>query len=194
MCKLVPFISTLSFNVSIFTLLTISVERYWVLFIKPMKKRKLFNLKRYLTTVSVIWLIGIALSLTKLLNYQVHIYPVQDIEICEPIDYILNKYETIGLVLIQYVTPTSLIIFIYLKIGFHFLFKPSMRNKQNLKRNSHVIYFSKFFLQVRLMNLFYLILSLKVAKTAFIIVVSFLLCWTPLQVFNFLNVAFPNLA
>lgn len=68
MCKIVPFAATLSVNVSIITLVAISLDRYYVI-LYPFRQK--LRLKQCIMILFLIWIVSILMSLFKLVNYEV---------------------------------------------------------------------------------------------------------------------------
>lgn len=68
MCKIVPFAATLSVNVSIITLVAISLDRYYVI-LYPFRQK--LRLKQCIAILFIIWIVSILMSLFKLINYGV---------------------------------------------------------------------------------------------------------------------------
>jgi hypothetical protein len=122
MCKIVPFAATLSVNVSIFTLIAISIDRYHVV-IYPLKKK--LGILQCKVILIMIWLIACLFSVVKLINFRTENDPVSQVLICEPNNILLNKIETYFLIIVQYMAPCVLILYIYIRIGFKVLFQQS---------------------------------------------------------------------
>ena len=136
LCKIVPFVATVTNNASIFTLLAISIDRFRVT-IQPFEPKLKVNHCKFI--IAFIWLLSIALSLVKLINFK--ITEINDIDVCEPFDETLHKIETFCLLAIQYVLPGLFISFIYIRIGCKFLKKNqhiTEKQVQTIKRNKHV--------------------------------------------------------
>ena len=140
MCKIVPFAATLSVNVSIITLVAISLDRYYVI-LYPFRQK--LRLKQCILILVLIWIVSILMSLFKLLNYDVHTSSLDDDEefdsitstsaattaqmrkVCEPQKEHLDDIETVFLVVMQYIVPFFIISFTYFRIGFHIYFDDS---------------------------------------------------------------------
>ena len=118
MCKIAPFASTLSVNVSIFTLIAISLDRYRYVFYPFNRKLKMNGCIKILL---IIWFISIILSLVKLFNFDVENDIENNVLTCGPLNKNLHKYETILIVIIQYFGPSILLSFIYIRIGCRFI-------------------------------------------------------------------------
>lgn len=146
MCKIVPFAATLSVNVSIITLVAISLDRYYVI-LYPFRQK--LRLKQCILILVLIWIVSILMSLFKLLNYDVHTSSFDDDDeefdsitstsattttststaqlrkVCEPQKEHLDNIETVFLVVMQYIVPFFIISFTYFRIGFHIYFDDS---------------------------------------------------------------------
>ena len=167
MCKIAPFASTLSVNVSIYTLVAISFERYRAI-LNPFKKK--LKMKECFSIIGIIWIISILFGLIKLYNF--HVDQFNEVNICFPKNLILNKYETIFLVFSQYILPFIFILYAYTRIAIRIyenddLFEDSSCTLHNKNKK-------------------------KAIKMIFIVVVLFMMCWTPLQIFNLINVIYPE--
>jgi hypothetical protein len=116
MCKIAPFAATLSVNVSVYTLVLISLDRYRKLFY-PFKCK--VTIKDSYFILSILWTLSLVLSLVKLINFKTDYIDVkQTVMICGPVDHNLHKIETIALIIIQYIIPFLIISFTYTKIAF----------------------------------------------------------------------------
>lgn len=139
MCKIVPFAATLSVNVSIFTLISISIDRYRAVIYPFKKKLRLAQCKMILI---IIWSISCLLSMAKLINFRTENDPVSRVLICEPVNVFLNKVETYVLIIVQYMAPCVLILYIYIRIGCKVLFQQSgavtRNSRATCKRKEHV--------------------------------------------------------
>ena len=169
LCKIAPFAATLSVNVSILTLVAISIDRYHVI-LYPFKQK--LRMKQCYFIIIFIWLISLLLSIIKLLNFNSQQDLNKNVLICGPTDILIHKYETIILIIIQYIIPFILILFTYSRIGFHIYYDDSPNSVTNNQSQN----------------------KKKVIKMILIVVILFMICWAPLQLFNFLNVVYPDSA
>lgn len=122
LCSLVPFVQTLSVNISVFTLTMISIDRYFAV-IHPLKPR-LSRLSAKIITC-VIWVIALGSSLPVCLFQKVGLILSQEtgqlIEFCEP--YWPSDLPNFGVIYhiylfsVQYVLPLAIITFAYARIG-----------------------------------------------------------------------------
>jgi hypothetical protein len=143
LCKIAPFAATLCINVSIFTLVAISIERYRVI-LYPFNEK--LTIKQCYTIIVLIWLISDILGLVKMYNYNTEFDSDKKVTICGPSYLNLHKYETIFLLVIQYLIPFILILFSYVSIGVHIYthHSPSSVTKIN-KINRKKVYLNLFF-------------------------------------------------
>jgi len=169
LCKIAPFAATLSVNVSILTLVAISIDRYHVI-LHPFKQK--LRMKQCYFIIIFIWLTSLILSIIKLLNFNSQYDLNKNVLICAPTDILIHKYETIILIIIQYIIPFLLILFAYSRIGFHIYYDDSPNSVTNNQSQN----------------------KKKVIKMILIVVILFMICWAPLQLFNFLNVVYPDSA
>jgi hypothetical protein len=171
MCPLAPFATTLSVNVSILTLVIISLDRYYVI-LYPFKP-KLRN-KHCFFILTCIWAVSILLSSPNLYHYTTVLENCNGTLAlkCGPFrpyeDRPSNSYRahTIVLVLIQYVFPFFIMTVTYMGIGIH-IYSDQIPNSvtKNQEKNKR-----------------------KVIKMIFIVVILFMVCWFPLQLYNSLVV------
>lgn len=141
MCKIVPFAATLSVNVSIITLVAISLDRYYVI-LYPFRQK--LRLKQCILVLVLIWIVSILMSLSKLVNYDVNIIHTHQVDAadnvtsndgldnaksskkeCGPLNEQLDYIETVFLVVMQYIVPFFIISFTYFRIGYHIYFDDS---------------------------------------------------------------------
>ncbi|RNA42693.1 substance-P receptor [Brachionus plicatilis] len=165
MCKIAPFASTISANVNITTLVAISLDRYHVI-LHPLDQK--LSKKQCICIIIIIWVVSVSMSIGKLVNYSVFYF--LDQKQCGPQNDLLFKYEIIILAILQYIVPFCLISLTYFKIGYHIYFgyRPTSANDIQSKTKR------------------------KAVKMVFIVVLLFIICWMPIQVFNVLNVLFPD--
>lgn len=128
MCKVAPFATTLSVNVSIFTLVAISLDRYYVI-LYPLKPK--LRVKQCFKILIFIWIKAVLLSSLHLYNYYVKDNKPNELPRCEHVSFSLFKYHVLILVLIQYVLPFFIISFTYFRIGYHIYYdtSPDAANK-----------------------------------------------------------------
>lgn len=145
MCKIVPFAATLSVNVSIITLVAISLDRYYVI-LYPFRQK--LRVKQCIIILFFIWVVSVLMSLFKLLNYGIFVHleetDVNDAEDatkthqnqttatavvkrkeCGPLNERLDDIEVVFLAVMQYIVPFFIISFTYFRIGYHIYFDDS---------------------------------------------------------------------
>ncbi len=139
MCKLVPFLATLTTNVSIFTLIAISCDRYKAV-LYPFTKKT--SVHQCFLSIVLIWTLSCFLSVMKLFNFRTELVDKSTDDLrCGPVNMIINRYESYVLVVVQYLAPSILISFVYARIGFHFWKVPIpqiRKSLQTMKRKKHV--------------------------------------------------------
>ncbi|CAF1282383.1 unnamed protein product [Rotaria sp. Silwood1] len=186
LCKLAPFFQILSVDVSIYTLVAVSLDRYYVM-IYPLKPK--LSLKSALIIFIIIWLIAFLSSIPSLIFYNV--YLIDDFGYqCLPYkyekdiyfnstkinynpSYYKHKIYIVYNIYSQYIIPFIIISCAYFRIGSHLYFsKPVGQTKYQevITRNKR-----------------------KVLKMLFVVVALFLICWFPLQLYNFLNLYKPEI-
>ncbi|CAF3285528.1 unnamed protein product [Rotaria socialis] len=183
LCKLAPFVQILSVDVSIYTLVVVSIDRYHVM-LHPLKPK--LSTKSACIIFIIIWLIALASSIPSLLFYNV--YFIDDFGYqCLPNTYeqqqkdnnsTANSYHINTIYIVyniysQYIIPFIIISCAYFRIAAHLYFsKPvgQTKHQEVIARNRR-----------------------KVLKMLFLVVALFLICWFPLQLYNFLNVYKPEI-
>jgi hypothetical protein len=140
LCKIAPFAATLSVNVSIFTLVAISIDRYCVI-LYPFNEK--LTMKQCYIIITLIWLISNFLSLVKIYNFNAEFDPDGKVVICGPTHLNIHKYETILLLVIQYILPFLLILYSYVCIGVHIYTQrpPSTISTVHTMNRKKVIFF-----------------------------------------------------
>lgn len=121
MCKIAPFAATLSVNISIITLVALSIDRYYVI-LHPFKAKLRF--KSCFIIVIFIWLFSFAFSSLHLYNFQINEFDTH-IRCLPSQNPVYFEYHSIVLVFIQYVIPFIIISFTYTHIGIHIYFDDS---------------------------------------------------------------------
>ncbi|CAF2855723.1 unnamed protein product [Rotaria sp. Silwood2] len=186
LCKLAPFVQILSVDVSIYTLVAVSLDRYYVM-LHPLKPK--LSTKTAFIIFTIIWLIALGSSIPSLFFYNV--YFIDDFGYqCLPYiyekqehynstkstinrSYYIHKIYIVYNIYSQYIIPFIIISCAYFRIGSHLYFsKPVGQTKYQevIARNKR-----------------------KVLKMLFVVVILFLICWFPLQLYNFLNVYKPEI-
>ncbi|CAF2329083.1 unnamed protein product [Rotaria sp. Silwood2] len=182
LCKLAPFVQILSVDVSIYTLVAVSLDRYHVM-LHPLKPK--LSTKSAFIIFIIIWLVALGSSIPSLIFYNV--YFIDDIGYqCLPNtselqqhsnsttnSYDINKIYIVYNIYSQYIIPFIIISCAYFRIAAHLYFsKPvgQTKHQEVIARNKR-----------------------KVLKMLFLVVALFLICWFPLQLYNFLNVYKPEI-
>ncbi|OWF51601.1 Neuropeptide Y receptor [Mizuhopecten yessoensis] len=171
MCKLAPFVTNVSVNVSVFTLTVIAIDRY-IAVIYPLKAG--FKKRVAAVVLAVIWLVGISSSLPMAVHFRVglNFTPKGDkILFCNPKwpSKIFGRYYYMYLLVVQYLIPLIIINFSYFRIAFKIW--GTKAPGQDIDRRDNV----------RTRN------KKKVVKMLIIVVCLFVLCWMPLQVYQVLS-------
>ncbi|CAF1000904.1 unnamed protein product [Adineta steineri] len=185
LCKLAPFVQILSVDVSIYTLVAVSLDRYHVM-LHPLKP-KLSTKSAFLIFI-VIWLIAFGSSTPSLFFYNVYLVDDYGYQ-CLPYiyenqshnnnsttkttSYDIHKVYIVYNIYSQYVIPFIIISCAYFRIGSHLYFSEPVgqtKYQEVITRNKR-----------------------KVLKMLFAVVALFLICWFPLQLYNFLNVYKPEI-
>ncbi|CAF0841717.1 unnamed protein product [Adineta steineri] len=181
LCKLAPFVQILSIDVSIYTLVAVSLDRYHVM-LHPLKPK--LSTKSAFIIFFIIWLIALGSSIPSLFFYNVSFTDEYGYQ-CLPNNdqqkqdnstiksYDINKIYIVYNIYSQYIIPFIIISCAYFRIASHLYFsKPvgQTKHQEVIARNKR-----------------------KVLKMLFLVVALFLICWFPLQLYNFLNVYKPEI-
>lgn len=167
LCKIAPFASTLSVNLSIITLVVLSIDRFYVI-LYPLKAKLQTN--QCFAIIIFIWLISLALSSLHLYSYEINNY--DGVVVCLPTRfYKLFEMHSVFLVFAQYIVPFIIIAAAYTAIIFNIYLKKKEvslhRNQQHNKK--------------------------KVVKMLLIVIVLFMICWAPIQLYNLLSIFIPEI-
>lgn len=159
MCKIVPFASTLSVNVSIITLVAISLDRYYVI-LYPFKQK--LSVKKCIIILVGIWIVSILMSLVKLINFGIRTGP-NGYPVCTPLIDKVDTIETIVLAITQYIVPFFIISFTYFRIGYHIYFDdtPESVTYNHCKNKRKVTLFSSLHVRIFFVLNFYFRLFLN---------------------------------
>ncbi|XP_044727495.1 RYamide receptor-like [Chrysoperla carnea] len=171
MCAFCPFIQILSVNVSVFTLAAIAIDRYRAI-LSPFKQKPSKQLAKLI--ILSIWIVSLILATPFAYALRVTISKYKDgnnivaVPFCNNVN--LNEdemklYRNI-LVVLQYVIPFSIISFAYIRIAI-FLWGSHVPGNAQDSRDATILRNKK-----------------KVIKMLVIVVVTFGLCWFPLQFYN----------
>ncbi|XP_064620046.1 neuromedin-K receptor-like isoform X2 [Lineus longissimus] len=172
MCPLAPFVQVLTVNVSIFTLMIISIDRYFAV-IHPLKHR----VSKYIAKIiiGVTWTFAGVSSIPWILFNKVQIEqddsdPGKNKSYCADTwpDLRWRKTYTLYLVVIQYIMPLSVIMCAYCRIGYKIwgAKTPGFAVDSQDRIISHN--------------------KRKVIKMLIVVVALFALCWLPLQAYHLL--------
>ena len=181
-CKLAPFATTLNVNVSIFTLVAITLDRSYVI-LYPLREK--LKMQHFFIIVSLIWILASLISSLNLFVYELVPFNVTSNETnsnsssssffdsnvsliyrCDTTHEELYRYYTLSLTIVQFALPISIFIVSYSAIYTNLNFKYQQPRSPNSKlvRNKQ-----------------------KVIKMIFIVLFIFIFCWSPLQIYNFLQ-------
>lgn len=113
LCKLLYPLQTMAMFASIFTLMAVSLNRYWAIVYPLQNQMSKRHAKGF---ISVIWLLSALVTLPYILVLQLDEETVS----CEehwPVNVNYRKAYTLSLFLVQYVVPLTVITLVYLKIA-----------------------------------------------------------------------------
>ncbi|CAF0886356.1 unnamed protein product, partial [Brachionus calyciflorus] len=179
LCKLGPFSTTLNINVSVLTLVVITLDRFYVIYY-PLKPK--LRAKHCFVIISFIWLISIVISSYNLFNYEIKYDPIDpnsNLSInekhCGLVNENYSKYHLTLLTLVQFCLPFLIITSTSLAIFYQFFFTKThcpislgIQNSQLINRK-------------------------KVIKMILVVLFVFILCWTPLQIYNILQIVYSEI-
>ncbi|UJR13599.1 hypothetical protein I4U23_000612 [Adineta vaga] len=173
LCKLAPFVQILSVDVSIYTLVAVSLDRYHVM-LHPLKPK--LSTKTAFLIFIIIWLVAFASSSPSLFFYNVYFitdYVQTNSTIKSSTTFDIHKVYIVYNIYSQYVIPFIIISGAYFRIGSHLYFSEPVgqtKYQEVITRNKR-----------------------KVLKMLFVVVALFLICWFPLQLYNFLVIYKPEI-
>ncbi|XP_070538841.1 RYamide receptor-like isoform X2 [Ptychodera flava] len=176
MCPTVIFLQQVSVIVSVCTLTAVGIDRYFAV-IYPLTVRVTKN--RGKIVFVLIWLIAISLATIQTIFVSVDeiYYDGRYIYFCSERfpSYQFAKVYEIFFIMITYTSPLFILCFTYMRIGLRLWGRTLPGNADTSRDQS----------QTRAKK--------KVIKMLVIIVVMFALCWLPVHVFKFVNIAYPLL-
>ncbi|ODM90740.1 Neuropeptide Y receptor [Orchesella cincta] len=120
MCAFCPFVQVLSVNVSVSTLSSIAMDRYWAV-MYPLEPRASKRKATY--AILSIWFLGVFLALPTEFDYKVIYIPGKDGDNAKPfctnlgLSPTFRMYYNLGLVVIQYFLPLIIISGAYAQMG-----------------------------------------------------------------------------
>ncbi|CRK91705.1 CLUMA_CG005351, isoform A [Clunio marinus] len=191
MCPFCPFIQILSVNVSIFTLTAIAIDRHKAI-LNPLRARSSKQASKII--IGFIWMV--ALFFASPISYGLRVvdlmvqYEVKDNStnvtlftpnITKPFCQIVNLNDAemlvyrYTLVLVQYIIPVCVISFVYIQMAIKLWGSKTPGNAQDV-RDFNLLKNKK-----------------KVIKMLVIVVVLFCVAWFPLQMYNILQVTYPEI-
>jgi hypothetical protein len=175
LCKLAPFSTTLNTTVSTLTLVVITLDRFYV--INYPFKKKLTKLN-CLLIMTLIWTVGLLVSGYNIMNYEVNVYNNTrlntTVKRCENIDEDYSKYHLFALFTIQFFIPFVILMFTFAAIYYK-------------------IYFTSWNTMAFDSSNYSLANKKKALRMILIVLFCFILSWTPLQVYNFLQIIRPDI-
>ncbi|XP_062909358.1 neuropeptide Y receptor type 5-like isoform X2 [Mobula hypostoma] len=168
LCPLVRFAQILSVSVSIYTLMTIGVDRYYAV-CHPLKSR--MGRSRSKILIAVIWMVSFSIASVQLLVSRAKYLSVESESemICLETGWPSNTYRkiyTLFLLLFTYMLPLFILTVTYWNVGLRLW---GRRQPGNMDRNREAQQDKS---------------KRKVIKMLFIIVAVFALCWLPFHIFS----------
>jgi hypothetical protein len=149
LCKLAPFVQILSVDVSIYTLVAVSLDRYHVM-LHPLKPK--LSTKMAFVIFVIIWLIAFASSIPSLLFYNVYMienygyqclpYTYEQQHNSSTNTYDIHKVYIVYNIYSQYVIPFIIISCAYFRIATHLYFsKPvgQTKHQEVIARNKRKV-------------------------------------------------------
>lgn len=173
------------------TLVAISLDRFYVIFY-PLKPK--LRIRHCLIIIGFIWLGSIILSSYQFFNYNVNrititgednvsessqkstIHSNSSIIIyqCENNDRNYSVYHHATLFVIQYLLPFLILWFTFFAIGYKIYFRVDQKKFLSTHTNNNKN-------------------RKKVIKMILIVLFCFIICWTPLQLYNLLSIITPSI-
>ncbi|XP_051172733.1 neuropeptides capa receptor-like [Leptopilina boulardi] len=125
LCKVLPYLYDVAYKVSVLTVFAFSFERYLAI-CHPLSFRNVKTLKRTITSIIVLWIVGLIFSLNQLFQHLIkYVFQFSSDLIIDPenllaCDYIdkLNRYINDYLnFFIFFILPMIVITILYIKMG-----------------------------------------------------------------------------
>ncbi|XP_063708779.1 RYamide receptor-like [Culicoides brevitarsis] len=182
MCPFCPFVQYVSVNVSVFTLTAIAVDRHRAI-LNPLRARP----SKFVSKAVIICIWALAIALASPIAYALRVrqleelYESQDLVQRKPFCQNVNLSEQqmliyrYTLVFVQYIIPVCVISFVYIQMAVRLWGSKTPGNAQNA-RDLNLLKNKK-----------------RVIKMLVVVVISFVLCWLPLQTYNILQVTYPTI-
>ncbi|XP_019620145.1 PREDICTED: neuropeptide FF receptor 2-like [Branchiostoma belcheri] len=181
MCRLVSFMSTASVVASVFTLLAIAVDRFYAI-VLPTKPK--ITVTAMTKIVIAIWVFAAAVGLPLMIfnrdeviahnqggvTYMVHYCMEQWPESGSWTKRDISNYYSLAIVLICYLAPLSIILVLYMVIGYQVWFKSSPGQRASVEAQNAIM--KK---------------KIKVIKMLIVVVILFALFWLPLYTIMLVN-------
>uniref|UniRef100_A0A336K8Z1 CSON001557 protein n=1 Tax=Culicoides sonorensis TaxID=179676 RepID=A0A336K8Z1_CULSO len=185
MCPFCPFVQYVSVNVSVFTLTAIAVDRHRAI-LNPLRARP----SKYISKAVIVCIWMLAFILASPIAYSLRVEHLHEIyattenhmfNISKPFCQNVNLSEDqmlvyrYILVFVQYLIPVCVISFVYIQMAVRLWGSKTPGNAQNA-RDLNLLKNKK-----------------RVIKMLVVVVISFVLCWLPLQTYNILQVTYPKI-
>jgi leucokinin receptor len=170
LCSVCPTAQTLSLNLSIFTLVTLSVDRHRAV-TQPLKPR--ISRTTGLILLSVIWILAVMLAVPTFLAFEIAwMGPNGEQPQCLPVAVTPALWKTYNhiLVSVQYVVPFFIISAAYIHMA-------SVLSSDSGVRSTNAASSSKR----------------RVIKMLFMVISIFAICWFPFQLYNILQEIYPDI-
>ena len=170
-CKIVPFFMTFSISSSSLTLCSISLDRY-IAIIHPHKLKFFQSSKPAGIFLAIIWILSAICSVPNAIFYD-----VQKIEFPRPVPGTDDKYiclwpesdyrEPLQLwvtLIVLFITPLIFMSIAYCRVGYQLWIRKYIGSKRNTSDNT--------------------VMKKKVIKMLVIVMLAYVLCWSPIMVLN----------
>ncbi|XP_060575607.1 neuromedin-K receptor-like, partial [Ruditapes philippinarum] len=179
LCKLAPSVKVLSVSVSVITLTVISVDRY-VAVMYPLKAG--FSKSSAIVCLLIIWGLGLGSCFPEGYYYYVHYMINAELKFVLTCDASwptenFGKYYHLYLLLVQYLFPLLVINISYTRISCKIWGTKQPGNTVDRGNRDNARQRNKK----------------KVVKMLIIVVLLFVICWMPLQLYNFIKEIYPQI-
>lgn len=174
MCGFCPFIQTLSLNVSIFTLVAVSLDRFRAV-IFPLRARTA-HLKTKLCIIPI-WIFSFVLAIPTFMALKTRTHDNGYELVCDMIGIEISLWKLYNntLVILQYFIPLFIIVVAYTAMGIKLYNDKS--NVVSARSDSSTIQENRK----------------KVVKMMIIVIFLFGTCWFPYQMYNILSEIYPSI-
>ncbi|XP_054166202.1 G-protein coupled receptor 83-like [Oppia nitens] len=167
LCPLASMATITALCVSVYTMIVIGIDRYYAI-LHPLRHTGFVETKGVLI-LALIWLVGALLAMPNMLTMRTTTFKYNSeilLDCREEWGGSGGEIYSITLLLVTFALPLCGLIFIYGSIGYTILTRKPVGESQQLANTRSIA-------------------SIKAIKMMSMVVILFAICWTPIQMFNF---------